>query len=155
MVDHPLEDYFVWRCLKTIIAIHNYSIVILFTSNFIFLVKPNANMVFLQTSFPFFYFCIIRPIFSLIGVTYFTYGRFGSIINILVLLNVSFFSYFLLVQVMVDSPNVLSLHWPNFGSFFLLFCFLQLIMRSSLFLCHFSNQLGISHPNSNAKFFLL
>lgn len=63
-----------------------------------------------------------------------------------VIINAYFFSCFLLVQVMVASPNVLLLFWPNFGSFLFL-CFvqlaaillLQLVLWSSPLLCHFSN----------------
>ncbi len=149
--------------LKIIIIIHNSSTMILFTSNICFSYQPCCQYGLLVDFIPFFLYLHHQAhLLSFVGITCFTSTRLDSIINILVLLDVSFFSCFLLAQVTVNSPNVSSLLLPNFLSFFLLLYFvqlaaillLQLVLWSSLFLCYFSNQLGISHPNWTTKFLL-
>jgi hypothetical protein len=96
--------------LKTVIAIHNSSIAIMLTSNIYFPCQPCHRYGLLVN---FISLCLLlyhRAHFSLsLVITCFTSSRFGSIINILVFLDVFFFSCFLLAQVVVASPNVLPL----------------------------------------------
>ncbi len=116
-------------CLKTVIVIHNYSTMIMFASNICFFLSTLAPIwSSYKLHFPFLISASLGLFFSLVGVICFFVGRFNFIKNILILLDVYFFYCFLAIQVVVDLPNVLSMPQPNFGSFFLLSCFLQLIL---------------------------
>lgn len=141
MANDKIQGY-----LKTIIAIHNSYSMMMFASKFFFY-QPYG-----QYGLPidFISICLLvhhraHSLFH-IGIICFIFGMFDVIINILVLLTIFFFSCFLLVQAMnnVTNPssfiggfyltqnnwmfmgmfsNVLSMPWPNFAAFFLLFCF--------------------------------